>query len=59
MTIILDFLDLPWDSSVLHHQDFINKKGDSGIRQEEFKNNSEQHFLFICIMKSIEPKTFK
>ncbi|XP_023328323.1 protein-tyrosine sulfotransferase [Eurytemora carolleeae] len=42
MTIILDFLDLPWDSSVLHHQDFINKKGDSGIRVSMKERSSDQ-----------------
>ena len=30
--MILKFLELPWEESVLHHQDHINKDGDSGIR---------------------------
>ena len=27
MKYILDFLGLPWDENVLHHQDFVNKPG--------------------------------
>ena len=42
MTIILDFLGLPWDKAVLHHQDFINKKGDNGIRVSLQEPSSDQ-----------------
>jgi len=42
LTIIVDFLGLPWDESVLHHQDFINQKGDNGIRVSMKERSSDQ-----------------
>jgi len=40
MTLILDFLDIPWDESVLHHEDKINKPG--GIRVSMVERSSDQ-----------------
>jgi len=40
MTMILDFLDLPWDESVLHHEQLINKPG--GIRVSQAERSSDQ-----------------
>jgi len=42
LTIILEFLDLPWDESVMHHQDFINKEGKNGIRVSAKERSSDQ-----------------
>lgn len=40
MTLILDFLDLPWDESVLHHEEKINKPG--GVRVSMVERSSDQ-----------------
>jgi protein-tyrosine sulfotransferase len=40
MRKILTFLNLPWDESVLHHQDFINKAG--GISLSKLEKSSDQ-----------------
>jgi len=40
MTLILDFLDLPWDDSVLHHEEKINKPG--GVRVSMVERSSDQ-----------------
>ena len=40
MTLILDFLDLPWDDSVLHHEQKINKPG--GVRVSMVERSSDQ-----------------
>merc|ERR1712212_438952 len=42
MSKILKFLDLPWDDAVLHHQDYINKQGDNGIRVSIKERSSDQ-----------------
>ena len=31
MVRILKFLDIPWNDSVLHHEDFIGKPGGIGL----------------------------
>jgi protein-tyrosine sulfotransferase len=28
---ILDFMGLPWDENVLHHEEFINKEGGTSL----------------------------
>jgi len=40
MTLILDFLDLPWEESVLHHEEKINKPG--GVRVSMVERSSDQ-----------------
>jgi len=40
MSKILLFLDLPWDTSVLHHQDFVDKVG--GISLSKLEKSSDQ-----------------
>ena len=42
LSIILDFLDLPFDESVMHHHDFINKDGEQGIRVSNKERSSDQ-----------------
>ncbi|CAG9771423.1 unnamed protein product [Ceutorhynchus assimilis] len=38
MSNILQFLDVPWDESVLHHEDFINK----GVKLSKLERSSDQ-----------------
>lgn len=40
MNIILDFVEIPWNEMVLHHQDFINKPG--GISVSNAERSSDQ-----------------
>merc|ERR1711874_159892 len=40
MNIILDFIDIPWNEMVLHHQDFINKPG--GVSVSNAERSSDQ-----------------
>ena len=40
MKKITNFLDLPWDEAVLHHEDFINKAG--GISLSKLEKSSDQ-----------------
>jgi protein-tyrosine sulfotransferase len=42
LSIILDFLDLPFDEAVMHHHDFINKEGEQGIRVSNKERSSDQ-----------------
>ncbi|XP_066901759.1 protein-tyrosine sulfotransferase 2 isoform X3 [Halyomorpha halys] len=37
---ILDFLEVPWDDSVLHHEDHINKPG--GVQLSKVERSSDQ-----------------
>ncbi|KAI8128047.1 Protein-tyrosine sulfotransferase [Lucilia cuprina] len=40
MRKILDFLDVPWNDSVLHHEEFINKPG--GVPLSKVERSSDQ-----------------
>ena len=40
ISLILDFLDLPWSESVLHHEQNINKPG--GVRVSKVERSSDQ-----------------
>ena len=40
ISLILDFLDLPWDENVLHHEKKINKPG--GVRVSKVERSSDQ-----------------
>lgn len=40
MKRILDFLDVPWNESVLHHEEFINKPG--GVPLSKVERSSDQ-----------------
>jgi protein-tyrosine sulfotransferase len=42
ITIILDFLDLPFDESVMHHQVQLSRKE----RIRDFFEKMTEHFLF-------------
>ena len=40
ISLILDFLDLPWDENVMHHEKKINKPG--GVRVSKVERSSDQ-----------------
>ena len=40
ISLILDFLDLPWEDSVLHHERNINQPG--GVRVSNIERSSDQ-----------------
>ena len=40
ISLILDFLDLPWEDAVLHHEEHINKPG--GVRVSMVERSSDQ-----------------
>ena len=40
VSLILDFLDLPWDEDTVHHEKNINKKG--GVRVSNVERSSDQ-----------------
>ena len=40
LTMILEFLNLPWEEAVLHHEEQINKPG--GVRLFNFVSNVEE-----------------
>lgn len=42
MEKVLEFLELPWEEDVLHHEDFINKDGKHGIRVSVRERSSDQ-----------------
>jgi len=40
ISLILDFLDLPWDEHTIHHEKYINKPG--GVRVSNVERSSDQ-----------------
>lgn len=42
MERLLGFLGLPWEETVLHHEQFINQDGDNGIKVSNRERSSDQ-----------------